>query len=184
MFERLRAAIDAALAAHTPPQNLRDLAAQMRQAVIELRAGIAKMRDGLTVTERQLAAERRDREDAERRGKLAAGIGDRETVEVAERFAGKHAERVGVLEQKLAAQRAELALAERELEEMSQRLRAVKIEGPAGGTSRAWRDIEAAGGTRPETDLADELLKGNIDRQARESAAEEQLRELKKKMGK
>jgi hypothetical protein len=182
VFERLRAAIDAALAAHTPPQNLRDLAGQMRQAVIELRAAVSKMREDLATTERHLAAERRSREDAERRGKLAGNIGDRETVDVAQRFAAKHAERLGVLEQKLAAQQSELALTERELEEMTQRLR--DAERAPKGTSRAWRDIEAAGGTRPETDLTDELLKGNIDRKARESAAEDQLRELKKKMGK
>src|SRR5262249_1988681 len=81
VFERLRAAIDAALAAHTSPQNLRDLAGQMRQAVIELRAGVSKMREDLATVERQLAGERRSREDAERRGKLAQGIGDKETVE-------------------------------------------------------------------------------------------------------
>jgi len=183
VFERLRAAIDAALAAHTPSQNLRDLAGQMRQAVIELRAAVAKMREDLAGTERQLALERRNREDAERRGKLAGGIGDRETVDVAERFAAKHAERVRVLEQKLSAQQAELALTERELEEMTQRLREADRPG-SGAANRAWRDIEAAGGTRPETDLADELLKSKMDRQARESAAEDQLRELKKKMGK
>jgi hypothetical protein len=183
VFERLRAALDAALAAHTSSPNVRDLAAQMRQAVIELRAGVSKMREDLAATELQLAAEGRNRDDADRRGKLAAGIGDKETVEIAERFTAKHIERVGVLEQKLSAQRAELALAERELDDMTNQLRTVDRQG-SGSAAKAWRDIDAAGGTRPETDMSDELLKSNLERQARESAAEQQLRELKKKMGK
>jgi hypothetical protein len=182
VFERLRAAIDAALAAATPSQDLRDLSGQMRQAVIELKSAAGKMREDLATAERNLEVERRSREDATRRGRLAQGIGDRETVEVAERFAAKHAERVQMLEQKVAAQRSELALAERELAEMTERLRTVERERPSA--ARAWRDVEAAGGTRPETDLADELLKGNMDRASREAAAEAQLRELKKKMGK
>lgn len=189
MFERLRAAIDAALQAATPAQSLRDLAGQMRQAVVELRVAVSRMKDDLAATERLLEAERRSREDALRRGKLAAGIGDKETTEVAERFSAKHGERVGVLEQKLAAQKAELALTERELEEMTERLKAAERDRPASGTrsgrnDAAWRNVESAGGVRPETDLADELLKNSMDRKAREAAAEDQLRELKKKMGK
>ncbi len=158
----------------------------MRQAVVEMKSAVSKMRDDLAATERVLEAERRNRDDAERRGRLASGIGDRETTEVAERFTAKHAERVAVLEQKLDAQRAELRLAERELEEMTERFRAAEREGPVSGSKAgaAWRDIENAGGTRADTDLADELLKGNMDRTAREAAAEAQLRELKKKMGK
>jgi hypothetical protein len=161
----------------------------MREAVVELRAAVSRMRDDLKTTTQQLEAERRHRDDAERRGKLAEGIGDRETVEIARQFTGKHAERIAVLEQKLSAQRAELSLTERELEELTARLHAVERERPVSGSrggsaEAAWRDIEAAGGARPETDLADELLKNRMDREAREAAAEAQLRELKKKMGK
>ncbi|HEY6209762.1 MAG TPA: hypothetical protein VIW28_11925, partial [Gemmatimonadales bacterium] len=49
---------------------------------------------------------------------------------------------------------------------------------------RAWRDLQQAGGARPGTDLKDELLRGQMDRAAREAAAEQQLRELKRKMKK
>ena len=182
MFERLRAALDAALAAATPGQDLRDLAGRMRNAVVELKAAVGKMRDDLANTERQLEVERRHRDDAKRRGKLAEGIWDQETVTVARQFVTKHTERITVQEQKLSAQRSELELAERELGEMTERLRSVDRDRPAN--AKAWRDIETAGGTRPGTDMADELLKNSMDRQAREAAAEAQLRELKKKMGK
>ena len=80
MFERLRAAIDAALAAATPPQDLRDLTGQMRKAVIELKAAVGKMREDLALTERRIEIERRSQGDAERRGRLAEGINDHEPV--------------------------------------------------------------------------------------------------------
>jgi hypothetical protein len=97
----------------------------------------------------------------------------------------RHGDRIAVLEQKQAAQQAELGLAERELADMMGQLQALDRRRAAGsGAERAWRDIEAAGGSRPDTDLQDELLRARMDRQSREAMADEQLRELKKKMGK
>ena len=49
---------------------------------------------------------------------------------------------------------------------------------------RAWRELQEAGGVRPGSDLRDELLRTEMDRAAREAAAEQQLRDLKKKMQK
>jgi hypothetical protein len=49
---------------------------------------------------------------------------------------------------------------------------------------RAWRDLQAAGGERPDVDLQNELLKADIDRVAREQAADQQLDLLKQKLGK
>jgi hypothetical protein len=172
VFERLRAAINAALDAATPPANLRDLSAQMRRAVIELRAAVGRMRDDLAATASQLESERRARDDAARRGQLAAGINDHETVSVAGKFAARHTERIGVLEQKQAAQQSELALAERELEEMTGQLHALERQRAAGS------------GPRPVVDPTDDVLQSKMDRAAREATAEEQLRELKRKMGK
>jgi hypothetical protein len=188
VFERLRDAVRAALDAATPPGDLRDLARQMREAVVDATVAVREMRDALARTEVELAAERQRLGDAERRGRLAAEIQDQETVQVAERFTARHRERVGVLERKLAAQREELALAERDVGEMQAQLKAADRGRPAGtGTSsaeQAWRDLQAAGGARPEVDLQNELLKHDIDRVAREQAADEQLDLLKKKLGK
>jgi hypothetical protein len=188
VFERLRDAFKAALEAATPPGDLRDLAHQMREAVTAARVAVAEMREALGRTEGELTLERQRLADAERRGRLAGEIQDQETVTVAERFAGKHRERVAVLERKLAAQREELALAERELGEMQAQLKHADRNRPATeaerSTDRAWRDVQAAGGARPGMDLQDELLKGEMDRAAREAAAQKQLEELKKKMRK
>jgi len=180
VLERLRAAFDAALEAATSPSDRRDIVSGMREAVIEAHAVVTGLREGLVRTEQELAAQRRSLNDAERRGQLAAEIEDQETVDVAERFMAKHKDRVDVLEKKLEAQRGEIGLMERELDEMKAQMK--KVAGSSSVDS-AWREIESAGGTRPETDVKDELLKGEFDRVAREAKAEAQLEALKKRMG-
>ena len=171
MFERLRAALKAALDAATPPHDLKDLARQMREAVVEAKVAVRELAEALKRTEVELAAERQRLADAERRGRLAGEIQDQETVQVADRFAGKHRERVAVLERKLQAQ---LQAAERDR----------PLTAAERSAERAWRDLQAAGGARPGVDVQDELLKADLDRKAREAAADRQLQELKKKMRK
>ena len=188
MFERLRDALRAALDAATPPGNLRDLERQMREAVVEAKVAVAETRDAAARTQGELGHERQRLADAERRGRLAGEIRDQETVDVAARFATKHRERVSVLEHKLAALTEELALYERELADMQRQLSRAERDRPLTeadrSVDRAWRDLEAAGGARRATDVRDELLKAEMDRAAREAAADRQLKELKKKMKK
>ena len=187
MFEQLRARLERFLAEHTPAPDARAHAAELHAALLEAKVGVGVMRDALATTERELAAERKQLEDAERRGRLAAELPDPETVTVAERFAAKHRERADVLQRKLAAQQDELAIAERELNEMNAAFRSARQGAPRGAspsTGAAWRSVEEAGGARPETDTEDALLRHRMDRAAREAAAEQQLAFLKKKMGK
>lgn len=158
----------------------------LRGAVIEAKAAIASMRDLLGATDTELERERRLLADAERRGQLAIDIDDAETATIAQRYAAKHAERVSVLERKLVVQRDELALAGRELEEMMNQMRAAqqgRIPGAPSAADAAWRDIEAAGGTRPELDMEGELLRAEERRKLHEQAVDAQLAHLKKKLG-
>lgn len=151
----------------------------MREAVIAGRAALARMREQIGATQRELDAERRQLTDAERRGRLAAEIGDQETVAVAHHFASRHAERVGVLERKLQVQQDEVALLERELSEMTGRLKEALERAPAAeAADRASRAAEALAGD------SDEVLKARLDRAAREAEAERQLEALKRKLGK
>jgi len=187
VFEKLRETVEVILAAATPVGDARDVVARMHDAVVEARTSLMEMSDQLSDTERRFDKERQNLEDAERRGKLAGGIGDKETVEVAEEFAAKHRERAAVLTLKIDAQRAELALAEREFAQMREQFKRARtqlgLEGDASNRiESAWRNIESAGGTRPELDLKDELLRSQLDTVAKEAAANEQLRQLKKKM--
>src|SRR3989442_624999 len=94
----------------------------MREAVVEAKLAVGETRDAVARTERDLTQERQRLADAERRGRLASEIQDRETVEVAQRFAAKHRGRAEVLAKKLAALQGELALYERELGDMQAQL--------------------------------------------------------------
>jgi hypothetical protein len=182
MFEGLKARLDR-LFRERGTTDPRAFAADLREALVEARVGLVAMREALAGSERELAAERKRLEDAERRGRLASQIPDPETVAVAERFAVRHRERIVLLERKIVVQRDELMLAEREVEEMRGQLRAGP-GGPAaaGSIDAAWRDLEAAGASRPVGE--DDRLAHEADRRRREQAVEAQLEYLKKKMGK
>jgi len=140
---------------------------------VDAKVAVAEVQEAVGRTERELALERQRLADAERRGRLAGEIQDAETVAVADRFAAKHRERLGVLERKLVNQKEELALAQRELDDMQAQLKTAERDRPA---------MEAR--AEPGLDLEDELLKSDMDRASREAAAARQLEELKKKMRK
>lgn len=188
MFKRLRDALERALEAATPPPDLGQIASDMREAVVEQKAGVRLMQEELVKAEQLLAANKAELETAQRRRELAAGINDAETVAVAEKYIAKLQERVGVFENKVGAQRQELALAERDLTEMTAQLQEAARRNPAIASERsqnaAWNGLGAAGQDRPELDLEHELLKTRADRAAREAAADARLDELKKRMGK
>lgn len=188
LFDRIRDQLDQLIARGTVPPSPRETAAALEQALIDARVGLGDLQRARETTERELAAQRRQLEDAERRGALAAAIPDPETVRVAAEFAERHRERVAVLERKLAVQADEVALAEREAADLASRWRQARQglgpDGLAPSVEGAWRDLQAAGGAHPDTDLDGELLKTTADRAALEAAAEAQLAHLKKKMGK
>ena len=174
MFERLRQSLRDAMSRASSPEEGRAVLAMMRDALVQARMGVAEVRDALTETHAQLAHERRELETVRRRRELAAGIHDDETVKVAERFERRHAERIEVLERKLAAQEGELALAQSELDEMDAQYRSMRAGG--GPTAAPPPTADELG---PEPDG----LGRAIDRAAREAEAERQLNELKRRMG-
>lgn len=188
LFDRLRSQLDQVLARGTVPPTPREEAALVQQHLVDLKVGLEDLRRGYAATERELTQHREQLAAAERRGQQATAIQDAETVRVATEFIAKHRERVEVLERKVAVQRDEVAMAEREAETLLARLKQARqgltSEGRSPSSEAAWRGLEAAGGVRPETDVESELLKGRVDRAAMEQAAEAQLAHLKKKLGK
>jgi hypothetical protein len=178
MFERLKETLRDALSRASSPQG-RAALAQMREALVQARVGLADLREGVDRTRARLEAERAELDTVRRRGKLAADIDDRETVRIAEQYERKHGDRVVVLEKKLAAQQEELTLAEHEIDEMTAQLRAayVGVVPPDAAPSRVPDPLEEA---RAESDV----LRRDIDRAARDAAAQRQLDELKRRMGK
>ena len=181
MFDGLKARLDRLLRDRGGSDS-RAYAAGLREALVEARLGITEMRRALVSAEAELQSERKQLADAERRGRLAAAVPDGETVAVAERFAMRHRERILVLERKVVVQRDELALTEREVQEMTAQWRSASQGGPRSESlDAAWRDLEAAGGSR-STDEPDRMA-ADLDRRHREETVEAQLAYLKKKMG-
>ena len=183
MFESVKARLEKLFRDHSR-SDPRAYLAGLREALLEAKVGVGAMRSALVATERELLVERRQLAAAERRGRLAAEVPDAETVVLAERFAVRHRERLAVLERKLVVQRDELALAEREVEEMLSQVRAGRPGLGADSIAAAWRDIETAGGDRPDAAPEDERLRAEADRKRKEQAVEAQLAFLKKKFGK
>lgn len=181
MFDGLKARLDRLLRERGGSDS-RTYAAGLREALVEARLGIEEMRRALASAESELTAERKQLADAERRGRLAAAVPDPETVAVAERFAARHRERILVLERKVVVQRDELTLTEREVQEMKAEWhKAARGRPHSESLEAAWRDLEAAGASRPldETDR----MTAEVERRKRDEAVEAQLAYLKKKMG-
>ena len=185
MFEKFREALESVLDAAARPDH-RDALRAMHDAVIEAKTSLRMMEDGLGKTQKALDHEKKQLDDAVRRGDLARKIDDTETVEIAETYTVKHRERVDVLERKLTAQREELVLAHRELQDMKTKLQTARNQIPQAASDRiesAWREIESAGGTRPGLGLEDEILEATFSQAQKEAAAQAKLDQLKKKMG-
>lgn len=167
----------------TPPEERRTIVARMRDTLVQAKASVSDLREGLGKTRRQLEVEERELATVRRRKDLANGIGDRETVEIATRFEETHAKRVEIVRQKLSAQEAELAMAEREVETMTVELKAAVAGTGAGGPTTPSIDP----GIDP--DSADADLRAEVDglrrareRSEREADAERRLEELKRRM--
>ena len=173
------------------------MVAQMRDTLVRARLGLEDLQGGISQTRVRLAEERRELETVQRRRQLAEKIGDQETVEVAARFERQHVERVTVLERKLEAQEAEVALLEREVREMTAEFKAAhagvdpsRVAGPTTAQREAEHDkaaqaeVDAALGTQGGA-LGEELeaMRRKAEREARAASADEKLAELKRRMG-
>jgi hypothetical protein len=187
MFENFREALNALLSRGTRPEDRRELLAHMRDTLARAKAAIEDLRDGVKQAQKRLAAERRELDTVRRRKKMAAEVNDVQTVTVAERFEIHHAERVQVLEQKVAIQERELSLAEEEVREMTKAFKeaASGATPPGGGPSidaTAAREVEEALGGPQASDF-DGLGRAQA-REHRDAEAERRLAELKRRMGK
>ena len=111
-----------------------------------------------------------------RRGELARGIDDEETVAVAERFAAAQRSTIEVLERKVDVQHDELLLTERTVADMELELRSVTGIGPMPAATPG----DAAAGSDPTVDASDYRA---LDHAARAQSADERLAELKRRMG-
>ena len=184
MFDEVRHAFRELLHGNVPPEGRRELIAVMKDTLVQAKLALDDLREGVEVTRKRVERERAELDTIRRRKGLAQGVGDAETVTVAERFETQHAERLAVLEQKMAAQESELALVERDVTEMKEQLKAALAgvgSGMRSGTVDAAADPldgERAGLEQQLNDLkrAERRANANAD-------ADAALAELKKRMG-
>lgn len=185
-FEGFRRSFDELLSRATRPEDRRTIASHMKDTLVQAKVGLEDLRDGLAKARQRLASEERELETVRRRKHLAEGINDAETVAVATKYEQMHAERVDVLKNKVTAQEAELALAERDVQEMSAELKAV-ISGadvrPQAGAIDASVD-DAIGDTGAALGAEIDSIGRERARADREADAARRLDELKRRMGK
>jgi hypothetical protein len=184
VFDTFRKSLEDLMNRATPPEERRTIVARMRDTLIQAKASLTDLRDGVAKTRRQLEVEERELATVRRRKDLANGIGDRETVEIATRFEETHAKRVEIVRQKLSAQEAELTMAEREVETMTVELKSASLG--ADGASAGAATIDP--GVDPDAANADlrseiDALRRTRERSEREADAERRLEELKRRMG-
>jgi hypothetical protein len=183
VFEQLRQSFNELLSRTTTPEDRRNILARMKESLVQARMGLDDLRGGVAKTRARLDAERRELETIRRRKALAESIQDTETVTVAARFEAQHAERVEVLARKLEAQESELALTEREVEEMGAEFkRHMAGAAPPASTAGQVRD-PLAGETGEDARQEIDALAREHAKAARDLDADRRLEELKRKMG-
>jgi len=184
VFGGFRRSFDELLARATRPEERRAVASRMRETLVQAKAGLNDLRDGLDKARGRLDVEQRELETVRRRKGLAEGIGDRQTVDIAAKYEQMHAERVEILRQKLTVQEAELALAERDVSEMSAELKAVLAGTDPRAAESAIDSPEVS--EDADRDIRDEIsaLGRARERADREADAARRLDELKRRMGK
>ena len=190
MFDSFRQTLRDLMDRATPPEERRAGLARMKQTLVTARMGLDDLRAGLATTRHRLAVEERELETMRRRKGQAAGINDAQTLALAEKYETHHAERVAVYARKLEAQEAELAIAERDVAEMSAELKGAML-GTAPPASTAGADARAAAAAADDAADGSTRVAEEIDamgraraRTDRDAEAERRLAELKRRMGK
>lgn len=186
MFETFRQTLRDLMDRATPPEERRAGLARMKQTLVTARMGLDDLRGGVALTRQRLEAERRELQTMRRRKGYAADINDAETLALAEKYEAHHAERVDVLQRKLDAQDAELAMVEREVGEMTTALKQAMLGVPGAPSVDDVAAAEADAVLDDASRMASELdaMGRARARSEREADAEQRLAELKRRMGK
>lgn len=186
MFESIRDAFRQLIQQNPDPETRRDALVQMRETLVRARMGVDDLRRGIAQTGKAIVEERAAIVTMQRRRGLAERISDEETVRLAIRYEEQHGERLAVLERKLLVQQDELAMVEREVEEMTSDFK-IASKGGVPGVG----DGAAGEGTSEGRDGLDDMrntaafdaMQSRRRREDREARADEMLEALKRRMG-
>lgn len=155
-------------AAEGPPQIR-----VMQRELAAARGELKRLDDERLRHRNRRSHERAQEEVCVRREKMARDIGDRETAEIAARYAARHQERARILERRIELIEQEKALLARDVVEMEAALREVQENPEELDSGRA------SVGSGPDPDAAEFH---HLERELRERAAQERLDELKRRM--
>jgi hypothetical protein len=190
VFDSFRQSFDELLSRATRPEERRVVASRMRDTLVQAKVGLSEMRDALEKARQRLAREEKELETVRRRRQLAEGIGDKETVDIAAKYEEMHGQRVDVVRQKVAAQEAELALADHDVQNMAAELKAV-LAGTDPRSAAPALDAEASTDSADRGGADASSLRSELDAMSRsranaerEADATRRLDELKRRMGK
>jgi hypothetical protein len=184
VFDDIRDAFRELLHGNVPPEGRRELIAVMKDTLVQAKLALDDLREGVEITRKRVAEEMMELETVRRRKGLAQAVSDEETVKIADRFEAQHAERLVVMQQKLAAQEGELGLVERDVGEMKEQLKAA-----LAGVGSGIRSGTVDGATDPLDDGASALeqqlndLRRTERRANADASADAALADLKKRMG-
>jgi hypothetical protein len=191
VFEDIRQAFRDLLSGKLPPEERRAALHEMKDSLVHARLAVDDLREAAAKTRRRLDAERVELETIRRRKGLAQGIGDQETVKIAERFEAQHAEKLTLITRKLEAEEGELALLEREVEEMKTQLKAASVGVGSGLHADSPGAASPSATGESATDPDRQGLERELDsiaraqrRSATEADADARLAELKRRKGK
>jgi hypothetical protein len=152
--------------------------AAMRRDLNAARKALEHLQQEVEQSSSELSEEEKQEQVCRRRGELAAGIGDEETVRLAVQWGERHRQRAVILRQKVVALSAELTMRTEDLDTMDAQMREVQKQLGVESTT--------PGAPPPRVQNAERTMQDaefrRLDREAREKAAEARLEELKKKM--
>jgi hypothetical protein len=151
--------------------------AAMRRDFRTARNALQRLTTEVEGARTELTEEENQEQVCRRRGALAAGIGDEETVRLAAQWAERHAQRAVILRQKVTALEAELTMRTEDLESMEAQLQQAQRQLGVGNEADP-KPPPMPFGERAKQDAEFRRL----DKEAREKAAEARLEELKKRM--
>ena len=142
MFAKLRAAFREAvqnfkteLNRDQIPETVDSLLAGMYREATDAKAYVSKLEKDLATARARAREESGQAEVCRRRQNQALGIGDEETVRVAEDFAVRHEQRAQVMEGKAEAILRELTVCRSDLDEMLEKIKVSRQEGEALGAT-------------------------------------------------
>jgi hypothetical protein len=151
--------------------------AAMRRDFKAARGALSRLTSEVQTSRAELTEEENQEQVCRRRGALAAGIGDEETVKLASQWAERHAQRALILRQKVTALEAELTMRTEDLATMEAQLQQAQRQLGVGDEADPKRPpMPFAERTKQDAEFR------RLDKEAREKAAEARLEELKKRM--